>query len=107
MIFSVWSGTDAVATDGVDVGMPPEVAVDLATELIEETDILPTSRDRDSDTDALPPQALTAMEVDAATREISRLLLEILSEQPPASEAAASGLAPSSACPQAERPRPG
>jgi len=41
------------------------MAVDLATELLE-TDVLPTSRDRESDTDLLSPPALAAVEVDVA-----------------------------------------
>jgi len=59
-----------------DLGMPPKVVVNLATELLE-TDILPTSRDHESDTDPPPPPALAVMDVDVVTRKILKLLLEI------------------------------
>ena len=63
--------------------MPPELAVDLMTELAEENNVLPTSRDWESVTNCLlPPLALVAVQVDVATREISELLLEIPSGQP-------------------------
>jgi len=70
-----------------DLGMPPKVVVNLATKLLE-TDILPKSCDCESDTDLPPPPALDVMEVDVATRNILKLLPEILSGQSPASEAA-------------------
>jgi len=88
--------TVSEVTDPTDnLGMPPEIDVDLMMELMEETDVLPTSRDQESDTDPLLlPPALASVEVDMATREISQLLLEILSGQPLAPEATASGPTP-------------
>jgi len=82
---------DSETTDGNNLGLPPKIAVDLATELLEESDVLPTSRDCESDTDVSSPPAMAVMEVDVAAQEISKLLLEIPSGQPPASEAAAYG----------------
>jgi len=84
---------DSKATDPVDdLGMPPKLTINLMAELDEETDILPTSHNRP------PPILKLAGEVDTATREISELLLEISSDQPPALKATASGLPLSPAC---------
>jgi len=64
--------------------------------LEEETDILWTSRDWESDTDPLCPlPALTPMRrVDLAAQDISELLLEVPLGQPTVSEIAVSGSAP-------------
>jgi len=64
---------DSEAINGDDVGMPPEIAVDLATELLEETNILPTSHDHKSSTDVPPPPTVAVVEVDVATQEILKL----------------------------------
>ena len=56
--------------------MPLELAVNLMAELEEETVVLPTSHNRESDTDPLrPPSALTPVgRVDLAAQDISELL---------------------------------
>jgi len=79
--------------------MPPEIVVDLVTELLD-NDILPMLHNRESDSDVPPSPALAVMEVDVAIREISKLLLQIPSAQPPVSEAAELEPGPSSVCPQ-------
>ena len=58
------------------LGFVPEVVVDLELE-IQDPGVNPTSLDKESNTDVLPPPTVAVVEVDVAVKEISRLLEEI------------------------------
>ena len=98
-------GVESKVTDPADdFRMPPKFSVDLMAELMEETGVLPTSCDWESDTNHhLPPPTLAAVEVDVATCEISQLLLKIPSDSHRLHGLLHWGLPPSPACPWLRR----
>ena len=70
-----------MTVDSDDLGMVPELTVDLAEEIMD-TSVDPTSCDRESDTDVQAPPTLEKVAVDVTIEEISALLWEVPSIQP-------------------------